>query len=79
MASLDMNFYPAAGEFPKQYDGDAYAAEHGSWNRADRAGYEVISIPMLNGYADGSYEDFLNRVPPQKRPGVGPSRGRRHR
>ena len=47
------------GEFPKQYDGDAFAAEHGSWNRANRAGYEVIRIPMHNGHADGSYEDFL--------------------
>jgi len=28
-------------------------------NRANRAGYEVIRIPMLNGHADGSYEDFL--------------------
>jgi glucose/arabinose dehydrogenase len=59
MASLEMTFYPQAGEFPKQYDGDAFAAEHGSWNRANRAGYEVISIPMHNGHADGSYEDFL--------------------
>src|SRR5580700_3616873 len=59
MASLEMTFYPAAGEFPRQYDGDAFAAEHGSWNRANRAGYEVIHIPMHNGHADGSYEDFL--------------------
>ena len=40
-------------------NGDAFAAEHGSWNRANRAGYEVISIPMHSGHADGSYEDFL--------------------
>jgi glucose/arabinose dehydrogenase len=46
MASLEMTFYPSAGEFPKQYDGDAFAAEHGSWNRLNRAGYEVIRIPM---------------------------------
>jgi glucose/arabinose dehydrogenase len=59
MASLEMTFYPHAGEFPKQYDGDAFAAEHGSWNRANRAGYEVIRVPMHNGHADGSYEDFL--------------------
>jgi glucose/arabinose dehydrogenase len=59
MASLEMTFYPTAGEFPKSYDGDAFAAEHGSWNRANRAGYEVIHIPMHNGKADGSYEDFL--------------------
>ena len=60
MASLEMVFYPDHKEqFPQQYDGDAFAAEHGSWNRANRAGYEVISIPMHNGHADGSYEDFL--------------------
>lgn len=60
MASLEMLFYPSSGSFPKQYDGDAFAAEHGSWNRARRAGYEVIRIPMQNGHAaDGSYEDFL--------------------
>ena len=60
MASLEMLFYPSSGSFPKQYDGDAFAAEHGSWNRARRAGYEVIRIPMHNGHpTDGSYEDFL--------------------
>jgi len=59
MASLEMTFYPSAGEFPKHYDGDAFAAEHGSWNRKNRAGYEVIRIPMHNGHAEGSYEDFL--------------------
>src|SRR3984885_11094095 len=59
MASLEITLYPTAGEFPKSYDGFAFAAEHGSWNRANRAGYEVIAIPMHNGKADGSYEDFL--------------------
>ena len=59
MASLEMLFYPSSGKFPKEFVGDAFAAEHGSWNRAKRAGYEVIHIPMHNGKADGSYEDFL--------------------
>jgi len=59
MASLQMTFYPNSGEFPKQYYGDAFAAEHGSWNRAVRTGYNVVRIPMHNGKADGSYEDFL--------------------
>ena len=59
MASLEMTFYPSTGEFPSTYDGDAFAAEHGSWNRQNRAGYEVIRIPLKNGKADGSYEDFL--------------------
>ena len=72
MASLEMVFYapivnyeagkparPTSGAFPPTYDGDIFAAEHGSWNRAQRAGYEVIRIPMHNGKADGTYEDFL--------------------
>jgi len=62
MASLQMTFYPAAGQFPRQFDGDAFAAEHGSWNRANRAGYEVIRIPTRHGVADGSYEDFLTGI-----------------
>jgi glucose/arabinose dehydrogenase len=59
MASLEMTFYPASGSFPESYDGDGFAAEHGSWNREKRAGYEVIRILMSNGKADGTYEDFL--------------------
>jgi glucose/arabinose dehydrogenase len=60
MASLGMTFYPTSkSTFPSQYNGDGFAAEHGSWNRANRGGYEVIRIPMKNGKATGEYEDFL--------------------
>jgi glucose/arabinose dehydrogenase len=60
MASLEMVFYPSAKtQFPAGFGGDAFAAEHGSWNRANRAGYEVIRIPMKDGHATGEYEDFL--------------------
>jgi hypothetical protein len=45
--------------FPVAYFGGIFAAEHGSWNRDPRAGYEVIYIPTLNGYATGEYDDFL--------------------
>ncbi len=41
------------------YQGDGFAAEHGSWNRKPRGGYEVIRLPMHNGHATGEYEDFL--------------------
>jgi glucose/arabinose dehydrogenase len=40
-------------------DGGAYAAEHGSWNRARRTGYKVVFIPLVNGVATGEYVDFL--------------------
>jgi glucose/arabinose dehydrogenase len=58
MASLDLTFYD--GEmFPKEYRHEAFACEHGSWNRARRVGYKVIRIPMQDGKATGEYEDFL--------------------
>ncbi|MEO6981871.1 MAG: sorbosone dehydrogenase family protein, partial [Edaphobacter sp.] len=57
-ASLQMTFYTGK-QFPAEYRGDAFAAEHGSWNRAKRVGYEVIRVPMKDGHATGEYEDFL--------------------
>ena len=57
-ASLEMTFYEGS-QFPAQYKGDVFAAEHGSWNKAARAGYEVIVAPMHDGHATGEYEDFL--------------------
>ena len=63
MASLQMAFYtpgPAAsGAFPPDFTNNAFAAEHGSWNRARRGGYEVVRVPMRDGHATGAYEDFL--------------------
>ena len=57
-ASLAMTFYTGK-QFPKEYALDAFASEHGSWNRARRTGYKVIRVPMKNGKATGEYEDFL--------------------
>ena len=63
MASLEMTFYPQVacrGICPwANYSGGAFAAEHGSWNRKNRTGYEVIFIPMTDGKANGEYDDFL--------------------
>ena len=58
MASLQMLFYTGSN-FPSTYSGDIFAAEHGSWNRANRAGYEVVRGIVKNGKATGEYEDFL--------------------
>ena len=57
-ASLEMLFYEGS-QFPAEYKGDGFAAEHGSWNRNQRSGYEVIRLPMKGGHATGEYEDFL--------------------
>ena len=57
-ASLEMLFYTGKS-FPARYAERGFAAEHGSWNKGSRAGYEVISFPTSNGRATGEYEDFL--------------------
>jgi glucose/arabinose dehydrogenase len=57
-ASLGMTFYQGT-QFPADYQGDAFAAEHGSWNRSKRTGYKVIRIRMKDGKPTGEYEDFV--------------------
>lgn len=58
-ASLEFTFYKG-DQFPSEYKGDIFASEHGSWNKAVRAGYEVIRVPLhQTGHASGEYEDFL--------------------
>lgn len=57
-ASLDMTFYTGR-QFPQEYRGDGFAAEHGSWNRTRRTGYKVIRIPLRRAAPTGEYEDFM--------------------
>ena len=58
-ASLEMTFYDGT-QFPAEYAGDIFSAEHGSWNRSPRTGYELIRVPLhQTGHATGEYEDFL--------------------
>ena len=56
-ASLQMTFYTGT-QFPAEYRGDAFAAEHGSWNRAKRTGYKIIRIKLKDGVPSGDYQDF---------------------
>jgi glucose/arabinose dehydrogenase len=57
-ASLGLTFYQG-GNFPAEYRGDAFAAEHGSWNRSKRTGYKVIRIRLRDGVPTGEYADFV--------------------
>ncbi len=57
-ASLELTFYEGK-QFPKKYKGDIFAAEHGSWNKSARAGYEVVRVPLEDGKSSGVYQDFL--------------------
>jgi glucose/arabinose dehydrogenase len=57
-APNDMVFYQAAsgaGRFPRAYDGGAFVAFHGSWNRAPgpQGGYNVVFQPFRDGKATG--------------------------
>jgi glucose/arabinose dehydrogenase len=57
-ASLGLTFYTGSN-FPAEYRGDAFAAEHGSWNRSRRTGYKVVRIRLKDGVPTGEYEDFV--------------------
>jgi glucose/arabinose dehydrogenase len=58
-ASLEITFYDGK-QFPAEYQGDIFAAEHGSWNKATRVGYELIRVPLhQTGRPSGEYEDFM--------------------
>jgi glucose/arabinose dehydrogenase len=57
-ASLGLTFY-GGNNFPAEYRGDAFAAEHGSWNRSKRTGYKVIRIRLKDGMPTRQYEDFV--------------------
>ena len=57
-ASLDLAFYDGKS-FPEEYRQAAFAALHGSWNRARRTGYKVVMVPNRAGVPSGEYVDFL--------------------
>ncbi len=57
-APLGVTFY-TGNAFPAEYQGDAFATLHGSWNRSKRTGYKVVRIPMKDGVPTGEYEDFM--------------------
>src|SRR5512140_2356868 len=57
-ASLGMMFYTGT-QFPAEYRLQAFAAEHGSWNRARRTGYKVIWAVVKDGIPTGEYVDFM--------------------
>ena len=47
-ASLGLTFYTDS-QFPEKYKNGAFVGQHGSWNRAEFAGYKVVFVPFQNG------------------------------
>jgi glucose/arabinose dehydrogenase len=57
-APLGIAFYDGT-MFPAEYRGNAFVALHGSWNRTQRTGYKIISVPFRGGKPAGGYDDFI--------------------
>ena len=58
-ASLGITFAPHA-ELPADWEGSAFAAEHGSWNRAERTGSKLIRVLVdAKGAPTGAYQDVM--------------------
>jgi glucose/arabinose dehydrogenase len=60
-APNDLLAYKAA-QFPKAYQGGAFVAFHGSWNRAPapQGGYSVVFQPLADGRPTGEYVAFAD-------------------
>jgi glucose/arabinose dehydrogenase len=58
VAPLGVKFYTGR-QFPKEYRGDIFIAEHGSWNRDEPIGYRLTRI-RLDGEKAISYEVFVD-------------------
>ena len=60
-APNDLKIYSGKA-FPAAYQGGAFVAFHGSWNRAPepQGGYNVVFQPLENGKASGDFVVFAN-------------------
>lgn len=63
VAPLQFAFYTGK-QFPEQYHGGAFIAEHGSWNRSTRNGYQVVFVGFKDGKADVNPAPFLTGFVP---------------
>jgi glucose/arabinose dehydrogenase len=58
VAPLGLIFYTGSS-FPTQFKGGAFIGEHGSWNRPDLNGYQVVFIRFQNGKPVGDPQKFV--------------------
>jgi glucose/arabinose dehydrogenase len=63
VAPLQFAFYTGK-QFPERYRGGAFVAEHGSWNRATRSGYQVAFVAFKDGKPSGDPEPFMTGLVP---------------
>jgi glucose/arabinose dehydrogenase len=58
VAALGMRFYGGT-QFPPAYRGNIFIAEHGSWNRSVKSGYQVVRVVVDGQGRAGAPEPFL--------------------
>jgi glucose/arabinose dehydrogenase len=58
VAPLQFAFYTGK-QFPQNYWGGAFIAEHGSWNRATRAGYQIAFVAFKDGQPSADPVPFM--------------------
>jgi len=63
VAPLQFAFYNSR-QFPPEYWHGAFIAEHGSWNRRLRSGYQVVFVPFRNGSPAGLPQVFMSGFVP---------------
>jgi glucose/arabinose dehydrogenase len=69
VAPLQFAFYTGK-QFPENYRGGAFLAEHGSWNRAQRSGYQVVFIGFKEGKPSEDPVPFLTGFVPDASKGL---------
>src|SRR5260370_636716 len=63
VAPLQVAFYTGK-PFPESYRGGAFVAEHGSWNRASRSGYQIAFVAFKNGKPSADPVPFMTGLVP---------------
>lgn len=58
-ATLGLLFY-TGDQFPEKYKNGAFLAQHGSFNRSELSGYQVMFVPFKDGQPAGPPEEFLS-------------------
>ena len=63
VAPLQFAFYTGK-QFPERYRGGAFVAEHGSWNRAKRSGYQIAFVAFKDGKPSADPVPFMTGLVP---------------
>jgi len=69
VAPLQFAFYTGK-QFPESFRGGAFVAEHGSWNRSKRSGYQVAFVEFKDGQPSADPVPFMTGLVPDPSSGT---------